>query len=81
MTKYLNTNGCLNTFMTSLLKKIEATGGAVLFVGKTKKKTVERLLNKLYPVEYFNEFTIPVENENIRQRPRKEAAISADTKR
>ena len=48
---------------------------------KNEKKTVERLLNKLYPVEYFNEFTIPVENENIRQRPRKEAAILADIKR
>ena len=31
--------------------------GAKLFVGKTKK-TVERPINKLYPVEYFNEFTI-----------------------
>ena len=31
--------------------------GAKLFVGKTKK-TVEHPINKLYPVKYFNEFTI-----------------------
>ena len=59
---------------------MEAIGGAVLFVGKMKK-TVERPINKLYTVEYFNEFTIPVENELIRQRPRKEAVILADIKR
>ena len=57
-----------------------AIRGAKLFVGKTKK-TVERPINKLYPVEYLNEFTIPVEDENIRQRPRREAAILADIKR
>ena len=57
-----------------------AIRGAKLFVGK-KKKTVERPINKLYPVDYFNEFTIPVEDENIRQRPRREAAILADIKR
>ena len=49
-------------------------------MGKTKK-TVERPTNKLYPVEYFNEFTIPAEDEKIRQRPRREAAILADIKR
>ena len=32
-------------------------------------------------MEYLNEFTIPVEDENIRQRPRREAAILADIKR
>ena len=53
---------------------------AKLFAGKTKK-TVERPINKLYPVEYFNEFTIPIEDENIRQRPRREAAILADIQR
>ena len=57
-----------------------AIRGAKLFVGKTKK-TVERPINKLYPVEYLNEFTIPVEDENIRQRPRREAAILADIQR
>ena len=57
-----------------------AIKGAKLFAGKTKK-TVERPINKLYPVEYFNEFTIPAEDENIRQRPRREAAILADIKR
>ena len=36
-----------------------AIRGAKLFVGKTKK-TVERPINKLYPVEYFNELTIPL---------------------
>ena len=58
--------------------------GAKLFVGKTKKKnkkTVERPISKLYPVEYFNEFTISVEDENSRQRPRREAAILADIQR
>ena len=54
--------------------------GAKLIVGKTKK-TAERPINKLYPVEYFNEFTIPVEDENTGQRPRREAAILADIKR
>ena len=53
---------------------------AKFFVEKTKK-TVERPINKLYPVEYFNEFTIPIEDENIRQRPRREAAILADIQR
>ena len=57
-----------------------ATRGAKLFVGKTKK-TVERPINKLYPVEYLNEFAIPVEDENMRQRPRREAAILADIQR
>ena len=38
--------------------KDSAIRDAKLFVGKTKK-TVERPINKLYPVEYFNEFTIP----------------------
>ena len=57
-----------------------AIKGATLFAGKTKK-TVERPINKLYPVEYFNEFTIPAEDENIRQRPRREVAILADIKR
>ena len=52
----------------------------MLFVGKTKK-TVERPINKLYPVKYFNKFTIPVEDENIRQRPKGEAAILADIQR
>ena len=32
-------------------------------------------MNKLYSVKYFNEFTIPVEHENIRQQPRGKAAI------
>ena len=49
-------------------------------MGKTKK-TVERPINKLYPVQYFDEFTIPVEDENIRQRPRREATILADIQR
>ena len=57
-----------------------AITGAKLFVGKTKK-TVERPVNKLYPVEYFNEFNRPIEDENIRHRPRREAAILADIKR
>ena len=57
-----------------------AIRGAKLFVGKTKK-TLERPINKLYPVEYFNEFTIRAEDENIRQRPRREAAIVADIQR
>ena len=43
-----------------------AIRGAKLFVGKTTK-TVERPVNKLYPVEYFNEFTIPAEDETIQQ--------------
>ena len=43
-----------------------AIRAAKLFVGKTKK-TVERPINKLYPVEYFNEFNIPIEDENIWQ--------------
>ena len=54
--------------------------GAKLFVGKTKK-TVECPINKLFPVECFNEFNIAVEDENIRQQPRREAAILADIKR
>ena len=57
-----------------------AIRGANLFVGKAKK-TVKRPINKLYPVEYFNEFTRPVEDENIRQRPSRDAAILADIKR
>ena len=57
-----------------------AIRGTKLFVRKTKK-TVERPINKLYTVEYLNEFTIPVEDENIRQRPRREAAILADIQR
>ena len=57
-----------------------AIRGAKYFVGKTKK-TVERPINKLYPVEYFNEFNIPIEDENVRQQPRREAAILSDIKR
>ena len=57
-----------------------AIRAAKLFVGKTKK-TVERPINKLYPVEYFNEFNIPIEDENIWQQPRREAAILSDIKR
>ena len=63
-----------------IIGKDGAIRGAKLFVGKTKK-TVERPINKLDPVEYFNEFTIPVEDENIRQRPRREAVILADIQR
>ena len=51
------------------------------YLWEKRKKTVERPTNKLYPVEYFNEFTIPAEDEKIRQRPRREAAILADIKR
>ena len=65
--------------MMSLLVKMAQLRGTKLFVGKPKK-IVERSTNKLYPVEYFNEFTIPAEIENIRQRPRREAAILADIK-
>ena len=38
-----------------------AIKGAKLFVEKTRK-TVKRPINKLYPVEYFNEFTISAED-------------------
>ena len=65
--------------MMSLLVKMAQLRGTKLFVGKPKK-IVGRSTNKLYPMEYFNEFTIPAEVENIRQRPRREAAILADIK-
>ena len=57
-----------------------AIRGAKLFVGKTKK-TAECPTNKLYPVEYFNEFTMPAEDEKIRQQTRRQVAILADIKR
>ena len=51
-----------------------------MFAGK-KKKTVEHPINKLYPVEYFIEFTLPAKDENIRQQLRREAVILAEIKR
>ena len=59
--------------------KDDTIRGAKLFVGKMKT-TVERPTNKLYPSEYFNEFTISTEDENIGYRPRRQAAILADIK-
>lgn len=57
--------------------KDDAITGAKLFVGKMKK-TVERPTNKLDPAEYFNELTIPAEEESIEYRPRSQAAIPTD---
>ena len=57
--------------------KDDTITGAKLFVGKIKK-TVERPTNKLHPAEYFNELTIPTEDENIEYRPRRQAAIPTD---
>ena len=55
--------------------------GRKLFVRKTKKKkTVEHPINKLYPVEYFVEFTVPAKDQNIRQQLRREAAFLAEIK-
>ena len=53
--------------MKSLLVDDIITGtfrGAKFFV----EKTAEHPTNKIYPVEYFNEFTIPEEEEKIRRR-------------
>ena len=68
--------GCIYDVITG---KDGAVRGAKMFVGKTIK-TVEHPLSKLYPVQYFNKFTIPAEDENIPQPPRGEAAILADIK-
>ena len=50
--------------MKSLLVKM-ALLEVQSYLKEKRKKTVERPINKLYPVDYFNEFTIPVEDENI----------------
>ena len=47
---------------------------------RKNEKTVERPINELYPVKYFNEFTKPAEDENIRQRYKTEGEILADIK-
>ena len=49
--------------------KYDTITGAKLFVAKMKR-TVERPTNKLYPTKYFNELTIPTEDQHIQYRPK-----------
>ena len=50
------------------------------FICRKNEKTVERPINELYLVKYFNEFTKPAGDENIRQRYKTEGEILADIK-
>ena len=66
--------------ITELIKgKDDNVRGAVVFLGRTKRN-IERPINKLYPIEFYDE----IENNNVNRdtlRPRREAAIMTDLKR